>query len=106
VKIKDSVHQMCAEPSTNAQTFSLLEEIGYAHLNDEKPETKFLLNTDHVVLAVRIILDSNQLEEPIEVAKQFVIALVDLKLAKLDDAWIRMIVRAELEKFVKAVCGF
>ncbi|KAI6230821.1 hypothetical protein M3Y99_01027100 [Aphelenchoides fujianensis] len=95
-EVKTLTAQLAAAPAAHAdESFKRLEHVGYARLSAAAEQTaggqkaeRFPLNADHVRAAIRTVLASKTLEDPVGAAWRLAAFLVDLQLTKLDDEWI------------------
>jgi len=90
------------ESESKTEAGKILETIGYKHLDKEESTQKsdaekFPINTNQVLFLIHMFRSSTSLSTPIESARQFLIMLVEMKLVKLDDNWIKVLIQAVLE---------
>ncbi|KAI6212909.1 TRNA:m(4)X modification enzyme TRM13 [Aphelenchoides besseyi] len=108
-EVKSLTARLAALSSSEIDTpFHELERFGYTRLNAENEPTdeaatkleKFPLNVDHMQTAIRTVMSSKTLNDPLGAAWRLAFLLVEVRLTKLDDAWMLELVKADIERLV------
>ncbi|KAI6185602.1 TRNA:m(4)X modification enzyme TRM13 [Aphelenchoides besseyi] len=106
-EIKSLTARLAALSSSEIDApFHELERFGFTRLNAENEPTdetvtrseKFPLNVDHMQTAIRTVINSKTLVDPLGAVWRLAFLLVELKLTKLDDGWMLELVKADLQR--------